>query len=254
MILMIDQGNSFLKWRTIDSKSLTTVKDSTVEVGDLEILLSSLKKSGFSISEIYLSSVKNERSLKNLTDALFQGFNVGTKIATTQKRYGNLICAYDDVSQMGVDRWLAMIATCHLHQHHQLKKQMNAGFILIDAGSALTFDVVNHQTQHLGGHIVPGLALQKKVLQQQTDRVIFTQAQSLHPYQLGVSTSEGVHYGCLSQVCGYLEQMISKCTKDAQFSVYLTGGDASYISQNLQFKHQVVDDLVLDGLFLYFNQ
>jgi len=244
MILLIDQGNSSMKWRLVESATLECVRHAKTHSGDLTTLLSSLTDVKQKLIHIYLSSVRSESLVTTLTDALNSYCNLELKLAITQQEFNGMHCGYRIASQMGVDRWLAMIA---------VREKTKSAFVVIDAGSAVTIDLVNPKGEHLGGQIVPGLSLQKKVLQQQTDRVIFNEDEPSTAFQVGLSTSEAVNNGCLSLICGYLTQMLNHHQIDTETRVYITGGDAQLISTHVDFEHQLTEDLVLEGLFLYFD-
>ncbi len=249
MILLIDQGNSFLKWSFVDEDSQQDELNietalNTSQTGQLPDLIESLPSDHSTLSSIYLASVKADEQQAMFTEALYSITNLQAQIAKSSQHYQKLLNGYKFPEQMGIDRWLAMIALWHQHKK---------GFIVVDAGSALTLDVVDNRGVHLGGHIIPGLSMQKKMLKQETDRVSFNTNTEYLAQKLGKSTSEAVNYGCIASLSSYVSSMYVQYSSGSEYPLYLTGGDASTLSQQLEIESYPVPNLVLAGLYLYFN-
>lgn len=239
MILLIDQGNSNIKWCLCKNGNLQPVYN-----GSLTVLKEYLKIHGSSISEVLISSVKNEQQLESLTYLLKEIVLVPIQVANSGIEHQALKNGYKNYTQLGIDRWLAMIAAW---------ADLQSGFIIVDAGSALTLDIVDASGKHQGGHIIPGLSMQKKSLLAQAERVNFEEDTDSSVYCLGTSTSEAVHNGCLSNLCGYITLMYQQqINNNTVLPLFLTGGDAGILSKGLEVEHQVIPDLVLRGLYYFF--
>ena len=236
MILLIDQGNSALKWCCYDDKSFT----SSV-VGELSELITFAQRNNKAITDIYISCVKNQKQVSNITDSFIQNNIIQpVQIATTSSSFGALTNAYHQFEQLGVDRWLAMIAVW---------KKLQTGFIVVDAGSALTLDIVDSSGQHLGGHIVPGLSMQTKLLISETDGIAVDSDIKTQAYVPGHSTTEAVLNGCLTNLCSYIDKMYHRYAEDSSLQLFITGGDAIHLTAGLTIKHQLKNELVLEGLY-----
>ena len=239
MLLLIDQGNSSLKWCLRDDESFVSMR-----VGQLSELEKFIKSESYLISDIYLSSVKTTDQIDSICRVVNKLTKLEVQIAETGASYHQLQNGYDNPAQLGIDRWLAMIAVWH---------RIQSGAIIVDAGSALTLDIVNDSGQHLGGHIIPGLSLQKKLLLSETDGVIFDESATSSLNVPGRSTSTAVHNGCISNLIFYITQMYQQNSNQGALPLFITGGDASVLSKNLRFEHQVVTDLVLQGLYYLYQ-
>jgi len=236
MLLFIDQGNSSLKWCLCNDNILMPA--SSGQLADLEKFL---KSENTQIETVLIASVKQEQHTKLIVDVLMDiGISAPIKIAQSQKRYLQLQNGYQLPEQLGIDRWLVMVA---------LWNQLKTGFIVVDAGSALTLDIVEQSGQHLGGHIIPGLAMQKNSLLVDTERVRFKKQFHIKANMPGKSTSEAVHYGCLTNLCSYITSMYKQYSVDDTLPLVITGGDALTLSKELDVEHQIVPDLVLQGLY-----
>ena len=240
MILLIDQGNSYSKWCLCDKGIFSQYNAGSLT--DLDEFISNLTNI---IERAYIASVKNEQQIENLTKVINRHLVIDIQIATSKDEYcltENRILknAYKIPEQLGIDRWLAMIA---------IWKETNRGFIVVDAGSALTLDVVDNSGQHLGGHIIPGLSMQKKSLATDTDKVLFDKSDDAPAFKLGLSTSEAVHHGCISNLCSYILEMHNQYKGNEDLPLLLTGGDAEILSKALKIESQVQMNLVLKGLY-----
>jgi len=264
MQLLIDQGNSSIKW-CFYGEQVTEVPESSHQLktkhkthghvsisdrifpvisGSLPELEAEVKKYSKNISSVFISSVQKETQLKQMVMCIGQHTSAPVMVAETTLDYHGLTNAYANVEQMGVDRWLVMVACW---------QQFNSGFIVVDAGSAMTLDIVDKSGQHLGGHIIPGLALQKRALLSGTDRVNFDQQTKAIVFKPGISTNEAVQNGCLTVLSSYIEAMYHQYNERESLPLVLTGGDAVVLSEALNIEHEVIPGLVLKGLHYSFT-
>jgi len=149
--------------------------------------------------------------------------------------------AYAEPAQMGVDRWLAMLAAWN---------RFHNAVCVFDIGTAVTADVVAADGQHLGGIIAPGIALSQSVLQAQTAGIRHADAEGRAA--LGQSTGACVSNGCLLSVAGVLHMTLELMEREcgAGGAVVVTGGDAPRILPFLPDSSAHVPTLVFDGMLL----
>ena len=102
------------------------------------------------ITVVIYACVGRSELLKQLL-AQAKTHNIDCFEATVSSELGGLRCAYQQVGNLGIDRWLALISGYTLYP--------NMAAIVVDAGTATTIDVLNNDGQHLGGWILPGLDL-----------------------------------------------------------------------------------------------
>lgn len=243
MILEIDIGNTRLKWRVRQGQD---VKASAAEpvAQALESLKQILVEWGDSLSAIYVSSVvsKWQQPLLDLIEAYS---DVVPVFAKTVRYCSGITNAYTDVQQMGVDRWLALLAAF---------KQYSKDVVVVDAGSAVTIDLLQANGSHLGGYIVPGLQMMRQSLFQ-TDQVAVDTV--IYPSQLepGISTEQAVLAGLPLMVEGLVLQSLKQLqdiTGELP-AIVVTGGDGAYLFDKLNQQYTSVclePDLVLNGLEL----
>ena len=144
---------------------------------------------------------------------------------------------------MGVDRWLAMIAA--------FNRQKRA-CLIVDAGTALTIDLVADDGRHQGGYILAGLSMAVKALENNTG--IILRNRDFSPLAgPGTSTEQAVLGGALSSAVSLIFEALGRLRcMDSGSMVYLCGGDAELLAQALRSRGEsgftVEPDLVLDGL------
>ena len=231
MILDIDVGNSFVKWRVSDAlgatqegsqPTCTLVKDGL----DLGVISS--------LGHARVSSVGAESAVTILRQQISDTFGVELQRAVVSKSAGGVRCGYPDFDKLGIDRWLAMVSAF---------SQFKRSLIVVDLGSAVTLDVVRKDGQHLGGYILPGLSLMRQSLHRGTAqvRVRDHMHDTIEP---GEDTSAAVNRGSLFAVVASIEKLAHVHPS----KLIITGGDASLVRGLLNVNSHHEPHLVLDGL------
>jgi len=242
MILDLDIGNSRIKWRLLESP------DSGVLSKGLTSNLAELKArfvNQHSITKVRVSSVRDREFLAQLTDWVQQKWKLGTEVAIVARSCHGLKVAYEDMTSLGVDRWLAMLAAYGDAQ---------SACMVVDCGTALTIDSIDPAGQHLGGIIVPGLRLLPKALTDYTG-IRLTESDPDYSLTLGKATDEAVYNGALALLIALIEKTITQesasRSDSSEYTVFFTGGDADLIFQFLSplaVRTKVIPGLVFDGL------
>jgi len=229
MILDIDAGNSRIKWR-LSGNGRVLAQDSqpTVELASGETLL--LPETA-AIDEVRLASVAGSK----VVAALQKQFAGLLKVAQVSPSAGGVTCGYKQPDRLGVDRWLALVAAY---------QQFQQAVLVVDAGSAMTMDLVGPKGEHLGGYIVPGLRLMADALWQGTRDVKVTSGDFENMLVPGTNSQQAVDRGCLLVAVSAVENLASQYPAH----ILLTGGDAQHLADALSLDHSHRPDLVLDGL------
>ena len=211
--LLIDVGNSSIKYAWYSYPN--AIDDITV----LRTSLQSLDVLVEQASTCWLCSVVNDETCEAIR-LICKRLNVPFHQSCTQTQQFGVRNAYAKPSNMGVDRWMAILAASHL-----CDKGEQSNFIVIDAGTAITCDFVVANA-HIGGWIAPGLSMARNTVVSNTKKV-FDIYQELHILGIGTDTPECVAQGALAQLSGMIMQacamMQSHCIK---FDLYISGGDA----------------------------
>lgn len=240
-VLLIDIGNSSFKWCIAESNRLSAMSQ---QLYPKDIAVEFFINSWRNIekpNDIVVSCVAQDIVWQALEKACFELWNIKVQKVNSAKKQHGLISAYENVSSLGSDRWCAMLGGL---------QQTNSAFIVINAGSALTVDVVNEVGQHLGGYIVPGVNMMKQSLGLYTAQVqVDSTSNAMVDLSLGRSTEDCVESGIHLMVVKYLEAIYEKVALDMNgCQTFVSGGDANTIADLLSFNCDVVPDLVLRGL------
>ena len=220
--LYIDIGNSAIKWRTSNSKVFSE---------DIE---------NFSIAALdpsnvaWLSAVAHSEIVQEISNH-FEKIN----IIKPQKRFGNLTLSYDDPSMLGTDRFSAMLGAINHFPNHPL--------LVIDIGSAITFDVVDKTGLHHGGLIMPGI----KALRGSFEK-FKTSDLSLHLKSLANNTDDAWKQGTYAMMISAINHQIESFKSNFSDGVVtVCGGQVKEIKKELPKSIELFDNLVLDGLESY---
>ncbi|MCF8335378.1 MAG: type III pantothenate kinase [Bacteroidales bacterium] len=124
----------------------------------------------------------------------------------------------------------------------------DSNILVIDAGTAITFDFINKHKEYLGGNISPGLSMRYQALHQFTNRLPLLQKQEDFKL-LGDNTNKaiirGVQNGIVFEMNHYIEYLSNE---KGNVTTILTGGDSNFFDNKLKYPIFVESDLVLIGL------
>lgn len=246
MLLVIDVGNSNIVFGVYDGRELmrhwriSTDKSRTSdEYGVLINQLFSLAGLSFSkIDAIIISSVVPPLTgaLEHLCKDFFSlvPYVVGPGIKTGMQ------IQYDNPREVGADRIVNAVAGFEKHR---------CPLIIVDFGTATTFDYVNAKGDYCGGAIAPGLAISLEALFQRASKLPRVDI-ARPPLAIAKNTvnsmQSGIFYGYVGLVDGIVERI--KTESREQPRVIATGGLASLIAPESKTIEEVDEFLTLEGL------
>lgn len=147
---------------------------------------------------------------------------------------------YENPAEVGADRIVNAVAAF---------EKYGGPCIVVDFGTATTFDCVSAKGEYMGGVICPGVGISADALFAHTARLPRVAIRK-PPRVVGTTTvgslQSGLYYGYLGMVDGLLERLLEEIGKDTQ--VVATGGLASRMSAGSRYIHKVDDLLTLEGL------
>ena len=227
--LYLDCGNSRIKYSFADRSGFVA------DLSDLEALLIR-----GNVSLVVIASVSSQTTaIVQLAESL----TIATAVARVSDRFAGLSLVYPDVSLLGVDRWLAMLAAIDLFPGQDIW--------VVDIGTALTLDYVTKHRFHQGGSISVGLKLEAWTLSSKSARL--PQADLEFSSVLGQTTAACLNFGIVYGAVALIEQSVEKFGSDDSH-VVLTGGDAELVAPHLNISHTIEPDLVLQGLKYYWHR
>ncbi len=232
MILELDAGNSRVKWRLIAGNGGIVRSGSSVGASFHTIGMSESERP----ARIRVVSVRGPEFEAKLREESALIWGLLPEFATSAAATACVVNGYEVPASLGVDRWMAILAAYG---------DCEAACCIVDAGTAITLDVVAEVGRHEGGYIVPGMALQRLKLEESTS-IRLSAVPDWSDVSLGVSTNSAVQNGIVSMVSDWIA-----CESRGRGRLYLTGGDSEFLSRRLdvlEVEHQLVPDLVLNGL------
>ncbi|AOS96810.1 Type III pantothenate kinase [Microbulbifer aggregans] len=240
MILEVDLGNTRCKWRLLGSGAPVC---GVVETASLRRGVPPETWPAFPVTRVRaanVAGVEAAEGLANVVKALGWG---RVEFARVERLCAGVTCGYRDLSRLGVDRWLAVLGA---HRHFARP------CLVADCGSAVTLDLLGAGGRHLGGYIVPGLALMRRALFRDTDAVkVPDTVEPGMSLVAGRDTDEAVNRGLVLMVLGAIEEAMKTLAAEAPSPLLVvTGGDGPILASLAEHATELVPDLVLDGLAL----
>ncbi|HTP89935.1 MAG TPA: type III pantothenate kinase [Bryobacteraceae bacterium] len=246
MLLALDAGNTNItigvfadsqiaaRWR------LRTIHDQTADEWGILILnllaMSHIDKAG--ITGIAISSVVPpiRTPLAEMAERYFrlQPLFIGEDTDT-----GLHIC-YENPREVGADRIVNSLAAF---------QKYGGPCVVVDLGTAITFDAISARAEYLGGLIFPGIGISTGALFARTARLPMVELRD--PGRLiGTNTvgsiQSGLYWGYISLIDGVLEKMIAELGPETK--TVATGGQAGLIFAASKYLQHIDDDLTLEGL------
>ncbi|OQX98683.1 MAG: hypothetical protein B6I24_04690 [Bacteroidetes bacterium 4572_128] len=240
MNLIIDAGNTFMKFYVFDKHKKLIYKNSILNK-ELENIIFFKKnvqnlKKNFFIKNLILSSVVNFDNLflefirNNFKKFVFLDAKTNLPIKNLYKTKGSL----------GKDRIAAVVGGNFIFP--------NKNILIIDSGTAITFDFINDKSQYLGGNISLGLEMRFKALNFFTKKLPHLSKKNFT--KLFGNTSEtaiicGVQNSFLFETKTYISNF-SRKYKDLK--IIFTGGETDFFKENLKMEIFIEKNLVGIGL------
>jgi type III pantothenate kinase len=201
----------------IDSKSITAIAIASV-VPPLNFTLKRMSEDYFKLSPLFID----------------HSIDTGIPIL------------YDPPSDVGADRIVDAVAAVHKY---------GAPCIVVDFGTATTFDAIDSEGRYLGGVITPGITISSDALFQRAARLprveIKRPASVIGSSTVG-SIQSGLYYGYVGLVDGILKRMLEELGSDTK--IVATGGLAPLIATGSEMIQNVDETLTLDGLQLIYQR
>lgn len=218
MKLLLDLGNTRLKWQLYEDENSQV--SGVCEHDD--VLRQASLWQGLSIEGVWLAAV----GVSTLAEQLLQqlrayGFAVHELRSQTQQ--AGVTNAYVEPAKLGVDRWLALLAA---------RRHIKTAALLVDAGTAMTLDVLDGEGVHRGGLIVPGLRMMRDSLHRHTQLLPAVEGDG---GCLGRDTQQAIAAGTLGALVSIVESThAAQSQTGMDLACVITGGDAERVYNALR--------------------
>jgi type III pantothenate kinase len=246
MLLALDAGNTNITIGAFEGRKLIahwrlrTVHEQTAD--EWGVLLRNLFALGAlsfeSVDGIIIASVVPPLDF-NLGLMAERYFSTQPVFVTHATDVGLKIC-YDNPIEVGADRIVNAVAAF---------RKYGGPCVVVDLGTAITFDAISANAEYLGGVIAAGVGISIEALFSRTARlplVDFREPAQLIGTNTISSLQSGLYYGALGMIDGIVDRLTEKLGPDTR--VVGTGGQAGLISRGSQRLKVVDEDLTLEGL------
>lgn len=240
MVLLVDAGNSRLKWSELDAAGDLSAQQARA-YGERPALAAfiDLLDAYPAVEHITLVHVLTHLFADSVQEACAQrGVNLHV-VYSVAKAYG-VTSGYQNPASLGADRFVGLVAG------HRLA--VGTPCIVIDCGTAITVDAVEGDGRHLGGLILPGLQLSADALIARAQGRLSLTFE--YPSIFADGTARAIGSGCLFGLVGAIEGICTRMqhAMSAPPLCILTGGDATHLRPWLHGDFVVQPDLLMQGL------
>lgn len=246
MLLALDVGNTnitigiFRDGELADHRRLRTVREQTSD--EWGILLMSLLRYAHldpaAVDGIIVSSVVPplNSALAEMSNRYFHM----EAVFVTSKTDTGLTILYDNPAEVGADRIVNSVAALHKY---------GGPCVIVDLGTAITFDALSGGSEYLGGIIAAGVGISAEALFSRTARlplVDFRKPKSVIGTNTVASMQSGLYYGAIGAIDGMIERLMLELGPDTK--TVATGGQAQLIAGGSRYIRHVDENLTLEGL------
>ncbi len=233
MKLLIDVGNTRIKWAWFDGERLldqqACMRDDDVVPQDARDAWSAQPA-----AQVWFSSVASPIFNHNM-QTYWQTQAVDVRSVAVVDYLSLLPTCYRDPARLGVDRWLAMLAAWQRAQR---------AVCVVVCGTAMTVDWIDDHGVHQGGIIVPGLQRMQDSLSL-APGIATAGASHEQDQRLGRDTQNGLRIGAEMALVGAVAQFLDQQQPKA---CYISGGNGELVAARLGAAVEYQADLVLQGL------
>ena len=238
--LLVDIGNTNLKWCWLEGGVLTDLQTMPHQQGALPDLSHRCWADSERPEAAFVANVAAPVINRQVDRWMRDNWALVPDFLVSEAESFGVKNGYDNPEQLGVDRWLTLIAA---HNRY------SGPVCIVDSGTAITIDVIREDGQHLGGLILPGFELMRGALLEKTHIPPVHSIQNT-PDILGKDTESAVASACLNAAAALVERVLIRATEKMakQPEVLLTGSDAALLQSALTIPTQLQPDLVMSGL------
>lgn len=239
MNLIIDVGNTLVKM-AVFSKGII-VSDRNVPLSEFGKNVKSIFSEFHTIQNTIVSTVGGVKAEE--IEMLYGYSPVHVLSHASRIPFKNL---YASPESLGVDR-IALAAAAFYYNP-------DGNTLVIDAGTCVTYDIINDKGEYLGGAISPGIAMRYRAMHEQTAKLPLLNMEHVVDF-IGNTTKSSMHSGVVNGICQEIDGVIGQyASRFRDLTVILTGGDAQFLSKRLKntiFAHSKFLLLGLNHLLEY---
>jgi type III pantothenate kinase len=189
----------------------------------------------------YQCSVLDSTRQAELDACLAQRFGAAVTRFTSQAQALGVSNGYHEPGRLGADRWMALLGAAAM---------VDTDCMVIDAGSAITVDLLRADGRHLGGAILPGLNTSIETFRRIFSHIDFDAPEIAETAMPGCSTEAAIQIDYAHNSIETLPALVNRWMQifENRPALLLTGGDAPRLQHLLEQPARIVPDLVFRGM------
>lgn len=242
MKLLIDIGNTRIKWARLNERALGPLTAAVHAQWERDDARDNLVRTNERPDRVLVSNVGGARIAELVSSVIQEAWGTVPEFVHSTAQAGGVRNAYPEPAKLGVDRMMAMIGAHAMHR----------GLICIaSVGTAMTIDAVNAQGEHLGGSIVPGPDLMiSSLLRSTSDIAARAREGAVSVGLFANNTLGGITQGAAHALAALIDRSTAALERELGESptLLLTGGASGRVEPLISAKFTTVPDLVLRGL------
>ncbi len=247
MLLTVDIGNTSITLGIFEQDALVEefrlASDRDLSQAEYEVLLKTLLKS-FNIKGCIIASVVEELNSK-FKYAIENVLGISPTFLTNELNIGVKIIS-DTPQEVGADRIANAAAAFMLYKRP---------CIVVDFGTATSFDIINEKGEFIGGIIAPGLNLQMNVLNKFTSKLPKIEV-AISNCAIGKTTQDAILSGVIRGSAAMIDGLVQQCEQELGHKAIIvaTGGYSGLISSYMKRPFDFINPtLTLEGLRFLHN-
>ena len=244
MLLLIDIGNTRIKWARADAHGLGELSAAVHANWTEQDFVQQVLDAGAKAERVVIANVGGNRVGDLVQAALLRHWQLQPQFMQSPSVGAGMRNAYPEPAKLGVDRWLAMLGG----------RSLEAGPIcVVSVGTAMTIDGVDASGRHLGGVIVPGPELMVSSLLKNTSEIAQRAATGRTQQQLFADNTLGaIQQGAVQALAALVDRSVETMRDQLGQApaLLLTGGASPRLRGAIRSPGREIPDLVLRGLLV----
>ena len=242
MSLLLDIGNSSVNWAMEEGAQLIIDGAFRYDKNNFDKSLQDNLLSLQKPTQVLVANVAGNKVFGSLEAWVKQQWQLECWQPRVSERFNQLKNSYINTQEMGIDRWLAMVAAWEKYQ---------TALCIVGCGTAVTIDSIDSLGNHLGGYIIPGIELMQQALITKTECInVSTDKHASIDY--AQSTQAAINNGAFFAATAMIDRAVKHLSVESGAfpKCVIFGGMAEAINPLLQEQFEHEPNLVLGGLFI----
>ncbi|HVA55227.1 MAG TPA: type III pantothenate kinase [Gammaproteobacteria bacterium] len=238
-MLLVDVGNTRIKWGCAQDQVISDYGALEYKDRPITEVLATAWAQLPSPERILVVNVAGSPLTQGINRYCHEHFRREPDYVQTTPHACGVTNGYIHPTQLGADRWAAVIGAYHLY---------SGPACIISCGTAITVDTVTREGRHLGGLIAPGIGVMQRALASVAPAIPKEPGDTVTLYARDTLTA--ITSGSLYAAAGLLERATTEiqAQQGALTKFLLTGGDAERMQSIIRVQFTLAPHLVLEGL------